>query len=292
VAVIAAHNIWVLPLCWRLSRKTGASLVYNAHELETETGSMTGFKQRIAKYIESHLVTKCSVVSVVNGSIADWYECEYRIRRPVVVDNIPVIRDAEVRLREHLGITPEEMLYIHTGHLVEGRNIPLILSAFSGRPEHVVFLGDGYLRDAVLAAAAASPNIHWVAPVSPDLVVAHVREADVGLCLIEDQRDLSDKLSSPNKLLEPLAAGVPPLCSDLVEARRRLGSLADDWILRVPSIEIESALDRIGKADVEKFRSQWPGMRQWTSEVEPLLAAYRQLAHPALPGRHTPHTYG
>jgi hypothetical protein len=58
LAVVAAHNIWVLPLCWLLSRRTGAALAYNAHELETETIAMKGLKQKIAKVIESRLITK------------------------------------------------------------------------------------------------------------------------------------------------------------------------------------------------------------------------------------------
>lgn len=280
LAVIAAHNVWVLPLCWLLSRRTGASLVYNAHELETETLSMRGLKQRAAKLIESRLITKCLLVSVVNSSIADWYEREYSIRRPVVVGNVPVVKDAEVRLRERLGVTPNEMLYIHTGNLVEGRNIPLILSAFSTSPHHLVFLGDGHLRGAVLRASAIDANIHWLPPVDPDLIVAHVREADVGLCLIENHLDLSDRFSSPNKLLESLAADVPPLCSELVEARTLLGPLADRWTLTDPMAQLVAALGHIGKEDVEQFKSEWPGATTWEAEVEPLVAAYRGLFAP------------
>lgn len=282
VAVIAAHNVWLLPLCWLLSRTTGASLVYNAHELETETLTMQGLKQRAAKSIESRLITKCSLVSVVNNSIANWYEREYSIPGPVVVGNVPVVEDAEVGVREALAVAPYEMLYIHTGNLVDGRNIPLILSTFSSSPHHVVFLGDGYLRKAVLAASAMHTNIHWLPPVEPDLIVAHVREADVGLCLIENQLDLSDRFSSPNKLLESLAADVPPLCSELVEARILLGPLADRWILSDPTTQLVAALTRIGKADVEQFKSEWPGATTWQLEVEPLVAAYRDLFAPQL----------
>ena len=277
LTVVAAHSVWVLPLCWLLSRKTSASLVYNATELETETIAMKGLRQRAAKLIESRLIAECSIVSVVNSPIADWYQRKYPIRRPVVVGNVPVVKDAEVNLRERLGVTPNEMLYIHTGYLTEGRNIPLILSAFSTSAHHVVFLGDGRLRETVLAASLIHANIHWLPPVDPDLVVAHVREADVGLCLIETQLDLSKKLSSPNKLFESLAADVPPLCSDLVEPRRLLGPSADRWILTDPRTQLAAALERIGKADVEQFRSVWQGATTWEDEVEPLVDAFRNL---------------
>lgn len=276
VSIVAAHNVWVLPMCWLLSRRTGAKLIYNAHELETETAAITGVKQVLAKRIESLFIKRCVLVSVVNEPIADWYESTYRIPRPVVVGNVPTVVDAEVGFRARLGVGAEEMLYVHTGHLVGGRNIPLILEAFSGSPHHVAFLGDGPHREAVEAAGRAHPSIHWVPPVDPDLIVAHVREADVGLCLIERQISLSDRLSSPNKLMEALAASIPALCTDLVEARRALGAHADRWILTDAS-SLRDAISSITKADCESFRADWTGVRPWHEEITELTSAIRAL---------------
>ena len=72
-----------------------------------------------------------------------------------------------------------------------------------------------------------------------------MREADVGLCLIEVQLALSYRLATPNKLLEALAAGTPALCSDMVEARRLLGELAADWIITNPTNDFPAALERL-----------------------------------------------
>jgi glycosyltransferase involved in cell wall biosynthesis len=279
VAAVACHNVWILPMCWLLARVTGAALIYNPHELETETIAMRGGKQVAARVIERKLVRRCSLVSAVNIPIADWYAERYRIPRPVVVGNVPVVREADVHLRDRLGVTDEEMLYIHTGHLVEGRNIPRILEAFGASPHHVVFLGDGPMRTEVVAAGTAHPTIHWVPPVEADLIVAHAREADVGLCLIEDQLDLSDRLSSPNKLMEALAAHTPALCTDLVEARRALGDLAATWVLDDVD-QLDATLRRISKSDVAAFRAWWPGVADWSEEVRPLVAAYRQVLGP------------
>ena len=68
----------------------------------------------------------------------------------------------------------------------------------------------------------------------------HLRQlADGGL--IEEQLDLSDQLSSPNKLTEALAGHTPALCTDLVEARRMLGDLAETWVLKDAN-QLESSL--------------------------------------------------
>lgn len=277
VAMVAAHSVWVLPLSWVLARLTKARLIYNCHELETETGSMAGLTQRLAKVIERRFIRSCALVSVVNEPIASWYEEAYAIPRPVVVGNTPVIREGREGLRERLGLADSPLLFVHTGHLVIGRNIPLILDAFSSSEHHVVFLGDGPFRRQVEEAAAAHPNIHWLPPVDHDRIVANVREADVGLCLIDVQQALSDELSSPNKLLESLAADVAPLCTDLVEARRLLGDLADEWIITDPSTGLAPALQRITRADCERFKQEWPGLTPWTEEVAPLTAAIGTL---------------
>lgn len=277
IALLAAHNVWVLPMCWLLARRTGARLAYNAHELETESAAMHGLKKRAAQLIESRLIRRCALVSVVNEPIADWYESTYGIERPVVVGNVPVVAEAEVGLRARLGVRDDEMLYIHTGHLVDGRNIPLILRVFSGSPHHVVFLGDGPHRPAVEEAGALYSSIHWMAPVDPDLIVAHVREADVGLCLIERQSSLSDRLSSPNKLMEALAAGIPALCTDLVEARRQLSEHADRWILMDADGQLASAVDSITQDDCRRFRESYEGVAPWDVEVAGLTAAVRRV---------------
>lgn len=273
VAVVAAHNVWALPMCFLLARATGALLFYNAHELETETLTMTGLKQRAARLIESRLIRRCRLVSVVNEPIARWYSSTYDIPEPVVVGNVPVVVEAETGFRKRLGIGEDEMMYVHTGHLAIGRNIPLILDAFSGSEHHVVFLGDGHYREAVVEAGRRHPNIHWAEPVEPDLLVAHVADADAALCLIEVGDSLSLRLSSPNKLSEGLAAGVPVLCSDLPHARGLLGEHAERWVLVDPETELAAALRDITKSECAAFGATWPGLRTWEEEVAPLTNA-------------------
>lgn len=282
LAMVAAHNVWVLPLCWWLARRAGARLIYNAHELETETIAMSGAKQRVARLIERALIGRCALVSVVNDSIADWYASAYpEIARPAVVGNFPVVVDAQVGLRERLGVSDDDLLFVHTGHLVDGRHIPLILATFEESPHHVVFLGEGPFRERVVAAGARAANIHWLAPVASELLVSHVRECDVGLCLIEEQAGLSARLSSPNKLMEALAAGIPPLCSNLVEARRLLGDAAHEWILADQPSMLRPALERLTKADCARFMASWNGVPSWDEDAADLVARVNELMAPA-----------
>lgn len=274
VTAVAAQNLFVLPMAHALARRTGAVFAYNAHELETETIASKGLRRKVQRLIERRYIRKADVVSVVNEPIAQWYRSAYPGVEPVVVTNSPVDSGERVDLRTRLSVPDDALLYIHVGFITTGRSVPLILDVFSRHPEaHVVFLGDGALRPEVERAAEEFPNIHWLPSVAPDEVVAHVRGADVGLCLIEHSC-LSMALSTPNKLMEALKAGIPPLCSDLVEARRILGDSARTWVLEDPSSQLESAIAQITPADVERFKADPPKIPTWDEQAVSLVASY------------------
>lgn len=274
VTAVAAQNLFVLPMAHALARRTGAVFAYNAHELETETIASKGLRRKVQRLIERRYIRKADVVSVVNEPIAQWYRSAYPGVEPVVVTNSPVDSGERVDLRTRLSVPDDALLYIHVGFITTGRSVPLILDVFSRHPEaHVVFLGDGALRPEVERAAEEFPNIHWLPSVAPDEVVAHVRGADVGLCLIEHSC-LSMALSTPNKLMEALKAGIPPLCSDLVEARRILGDSARTWVLEDPSSQLESAIAQITPADVERFKADPPKILTWDEQAVSLVASY------------------
>lgn len=275
VAAVAAQNVYLLPLAYHLSRRTGAIMAYNAHELETETIGAKGLKQKIAKFIERRYIRHADVVSVVNEPIAEWYSGHYPGVSPVVLTNTPIDGGGSVELRARLGIPEGELLYIHVGFLMDGRSIPLLLETFAATPGvHIAFLGDGYLRPEVERAAQQHVNIHLLPLVAPEEVVSVVRGADAGLCLIEHV-SLSDRLSTPNKLMECLAAGVPPLCSDIVEARRRLGpELSKTWVLDAPEAQLAGALRRIGSEQIAEFTREWSGAESWDAQAVQLIRAY------------------
>jgi glycosyltransferase involved in cell wall biosynthesis len=277
LTAVAAQNVYVLPLAYHLARKSGAVLAYNAHELETETIGAGWLKKKIAKLIERRYIRRVDVVSVVNESIADWYAEAYPGLTPVVLTNTPIDDGTSVDLRRQLNIPDDDLLYIHVGFLTAGRSIPLLLREFASRPHlHLAFLGDGAMRPLVEKAMRSAPNIHLVPTVVPDGVVSVVRGADVGLCVIE-YVSLSDKLSTPNKLMEAWVAGIPPLSSDLIEARRLLGPvLSQTWVLENPEQELGAALDRIGTPEIAEFQKYWHPIPTWDDQAVDLVRAYRE----------------
>lgn len=276
-SVVAAHSVWVFPLAFVLARRTGAVLAYNPHEFETGTPTMRGAKKLAACGIEKALLSKASIFSCVNDSIADLYQQRCSVR-PVVVRNLPAQVDMGegMDLRATLGLMETDRIFVHTGNLTSGRNIPLILDVFAGIPEagYLVFVGDGPLHTQVDEACERHKHIHRVPPVPATQVVGTVRTADVSLCLI-DTASPSYYRSSPNKLFEGLSAGLPVLCSDLPEARRALGSDNERWILRDPHAELCAFVESLDEESIERFPKVLPPLGNWEDEVSPLIRAYR-----------------
>ena len=274
VAAVSAQNLFLLPLAHTLARRTGAVFAYNAHELETETVGSAGLRQRLQRAIERHYIHRADVVSVVNESIAQWYREAYPGVDPVVVTNAPTGAEGVIDLRARLGIPKEALLYLHSGYLAPGRNIPLILRAFEQvTSAHVVFVGSGALLPEVERAAASHPNIHHLPPVQPEQVLAMTRGADVALCLIESGC-LSHRMSTPNKMMEAFAAGLPALCSPLAEARRYLGDQAPAWVLEDPERDLASALRHITRDDIDAFEA--PRIPTWEEGAARLRKAYER----------------
>jgi len=274
VAAVSAQNIFLLPLAHALARRTGAVFAYNAHELETETVGSAGLRQRLQRVIERRYIHRADVVSVVNESIAQWYREAYPGVEPVVVTNAPTGAEGVIDLRAQLGIPEGALLYLHSGYLAPGRNIPQILRAFGQvTSAHVVFVGAGALLPEVERAAATHPNIHRLPPVEPDQVLAMTRGADVALCLIESGCR-SHRMSTPNKMMEAFAAGVPALCSPLSEARRYLGDQADTWVLEDPERDLVCALESITREDIEAFTA--PAIPTWEEGASRLREAYER----------------
>jgi glycosyltransferase involved in cell wall biosynthesis len=92
---------------------------------------------------------------------------------------------------------------------------------------HVVYLGYGSLREELLAMAGDATyggRLHVADKVSPDELLPWVASADVGVMPIQAST-LNHLLSTPNKLFESLAAGLPVVASDFPEMHR---IVADD----------------------------------------------------------------
>jgi hypothetical protein len=282
-SVVNAHSVAVLPVCYFLSRRLGAKLIYDTHELETEAYACRGAQRIIFKLAERLLISKCDAVFVVNQSIADWYREHYEGLEPVVIRNIPDAQQvtSSANIRQMLSVPEDKLLFIHTGSLVDGRNIPAILDAFAspGVGAHVVFLGDdGTLGALVSQYCADHPNIHRLPPVPPAHVPSFAASCDAGLCLIQI-KNLSYRMSLSNKALEYITAGIPLFFTDLPEVSRLLGPAFDSWQVMDPARDLARAIAALTADEVREARARIAklDLPTWDDEAEGMIAAYLRL---------------
>lgn len=286
VDLVNCHSLSVLPLCVVLKRLHGAKLVYDTHELETETVAFPSALRRVARLVERILLPHADAICVVNAEIAEWYRRTYGLPEVTVVQNVPYRQVTAARtnwsLRVALGIPSAAPMFLYQGVVSEGRGISLLLDAFSRLPDrHLVIMGYGGMVPDVQQVAARYPNIHYHPAVPPDKLPAVTAEADVGLSLVENVC-LSYFLSLPNKLFEYLNAGLPVIASDFPVMGRAIRQYEAGWLSPVNAEalhELVAGLDAKAIASAKARARTARGSFGWEMEEPALLAMYQSLGY-------------
>lgn len=289
VTCFNCHSLPVLPLSVLVKVWKRCVLVYDPHELETETASLRGWRRWLARRVERWLIRFADAVGVVNHSIADWYAARYQLPQVWVVRNVPYRgASAPMRtglLRSAVGIPSGAMLYLYQGLLAPGRGIGLLIDAFSRLPtdRHLVFMGYGELAARIQEAAGRYPNIHFLPAVPPERVQEYTVDADVGISLIENV-SLSYYLCLPNKLFEYAACGVPAVVSAFPEMGRFVDEYDCGWKIPPEADELRKLVLAQTAAEVAAKGANTKGAVEfycWQSEEAALLAMYRALGFQA-----------
>ena len=140
---VNAHSLTVLPLAAQLAKATGVPLIYDTHELETETVAASPLRRWMGKRVERWYMPQIAHTFVVSEGIAEWYRKTYHTEAVSVVRNAPALKeisaarqpDAPSHLREALGVPDDALVFLYQGKLSRGRGIEPMLDAFrtSGR---------------------------------------------------------------------------------------------------------------------------------------------------------------
>jgi glycosyltransferase involved in cell wall biosynthesis len=289
VECLNCHSLPVLPLSVLLKLWKRCVLVYDTHELETETNGTRGFRRFLAKLVERTLIGQSDAVCVVNRSIGMWYENTYGLARPWVVHNVPYRMSIAPRrtsmLRHAISLhPPDALLFIYQGIMSPGRGIEMLLEVFAGFGDErqLVCMGYGPLEEVVKEAAHRHSNIHFMPAVPPHLVKEYTVDADIGLALIENTC-LSYYLCAPNKLYEYAACGVAPIVSDFPEMSSFVDNNDCGWKVN-PSVDALRRLFQSIDSEVlaiKRLNAARAGKHYcWENEEPELLHMYEGLSLP------------
>jgi glycosyltransferase involved in cell wall biosynthesis len=230
--VYHGHDLTALPAAIAAARRNGAPVVYDSHEIFLEAGSTANrppWARWLFRRLERGWVRRTAALVTVNNSLAEVLTRQYRPRRTVVLHNTPSRWDAPVPphhlMRTELGLGSGDPIALYHGGFSAHRGLEELAAAIlqPGLEQvHAVFLGYGNRKDWLLEQAADpryGGRLHVLAAVPPERLLDWVVDADVGVMPIQAST-LNHRLSTPNKLFECLAAGVPVVASDFPEMRR------------------------------------------------------------------------
>ena len=290
---INCHSLSVLPLGVLFRLCCGCRIIYDTHELETETPASSGIRGRLAKVAERALIGYAETVIVVSESIAAWYREAYGLKEVHVVRNVPYARNSSggrtKLLREACGIERDTLLFVCQGIMEEGRGISIILDAFVRLPSdrHVVFLGNGPLAEEVQSLALTRPNIHYHSAVAPHELLEYTAGADVGISLIENVC-LSYYYCLPNKVFEYLMSGVPVIVSDFPEMARLVDGAGCGWKSSVDPHCFATLAGSLTRGEIDERADAARVVSKsfsWQMEEATLIEIYKKLPNRMTSGR-------
>lgn len=227
--VVHANDGNTLVPAWWISRRTGARVVYDAHELwrHRNVRQDRPVAPLVEAVIEALLIRRAAGVITVSGSIADWLHTAYDLpTRPTLVRNIPCRALAPAdpsrgRLRGLAGLGDDAQVIAYGGRITTSRGIEETLEALAMLPARVHFVLLGYGEPDYLAtlhtrtaALGLVERVHFVGKVPPAEVSTALADADLSVVYVRPVC-LSYLYSLPNKLFESIHGGLPIAAADL-----------------------------------------------------------------------------
>ncbi len=299
--VYHGHDLPGLAAAVAAADRDGATVVYDSHEVFLESGTyavLPGWVRAWIGRLERHLAGRAAALVTVNPMIAAELERRLPIKQVVIVHNCPPRWSPpdppRNLLRTAAGVPPDAPLLLYHGVFTKHRGLEqLALASLEPGLEraHVVFLGYGASRpevDALVADARFGGRVHVLDAVDPSVLLDWVTGADVGV-IPGQPSTLNHLLSSPNKLFESLAAGIPVAIMDFPYVHRivlddpggPLGTVCDPTDPASIARAVRSIIER---PDEERLALRARCLRaahetwNWESEVARLVELYAGLS--------------
>ena len=261
-ALLYSNDLDTLLPNFIVSKLSGAKLIYDSHELFTESPELIHRKrtQGIWLGIEKMIFPKLTHIITVNDSIAQTYGKLYN-QNLLVIRNIPnKFKVEQLQTKEQLGIPLNDFLVIIQG---SGLNVErgieeAVLAMKDLEGVTLMLVGDGDVMPVVKELIKINRlddkvKIYGRRPYIE--MMQFTTHADLGLTL-DKPLSKNYEFSLPNKIFDYMHAGTPILASKLVEIERVITTHHIGNILTEVSPEaIASAIKEI-KSNPENLANQ------------------------------------
>ncbi|MBC8484569.1 MAG: glycosyltransferase [Bacteroidetes bacterium] len=215
------HDIGPMIAAWFAARVNRVKLIYDSHELEYDR-NLSMFFRTFNRYYERLFINKVNHIIVSDGKyrakvMAEKNNC--KVPMTFVMNCPPRIKLTEkdtFRIREELKIPETKKIVVYIGKSMPGRGIKRILLALS-RLNNIVLVLIGKYNDSQIdeweEKFRLKNRIKSIGPFHYSEVIKVISGADLGLVLIKNTC-LSYYYSTPTKLFDCMAAGVPVMTSN------------------------------------------------------------------------------
>lgn len=288
--IIHAHDLITLPLGEAASSKTGAKLIYDAHEYEIyRNPPLPLYMKKYVKKIEGRGVASADHFITCGDLTGGELKELYNIQKMDILYNAPRISPLKgYDIKQQLRLDESTPLVVYVGKVTEGRGIEEVMPVIARLTNvHYACVGpcDERAKKEMLKFAAKNgieDRFHLVPPVHFDNVVSFIQTADLGIVSVMPVTR-SYYYAMPNKLFELGFARVPILINDLAEAapivrKYELGEVYDSENPGNLAYYITYMLKHknIYAKNDELFKDFWRKY-SWETQVKKLNSIYESL---------------
>jgi glycosyltransferase involved in cell wall biosynthesis len=293
---IWANDLPTLLPAYNISRKLKCTLIYDSHEIYTETinqffprhstglkkyifQSMISFMRKHGAAVEHRIFPKIDVFITVNESLLNYFKERNNVKRGLVIMNLPkeVPSKAQDRidLREKYDWTQSTVILMYQGQLNEGRGLSILFESVKLLPSEykLVVVGNGSLGKELSDWTIhnnMTKRIKFVDTVPLNTLSTYTSGADLGINLLETF-NLSKEYASPNKLFEYIHASIPIVASDTIENQRVFSKYPIGKLTKNHPEEIAAAIIEVARKEKSSFEDalhQAKSHYHWENQVE------------------------
>lgn len=249
--IVHCHDITTLHAGVIIKKKTGAKLIYDAHEYYEGSAGLSPIRKKLFKLIHLKCCRFVDTFFVVNKSIASLYKKEYRkFVDPIVIMNavnIPPCSEYDGRLHKAAGISQDKKIILFQGGYSKFRGLDKLIDCACYFPEDwvLVLMGWGMLESSLKEQVESYSKelereiaVRFVPAAPQEDLVLWTQGAEVGVILYENN-GINHKYCTPNKLWEFPAAGVPIIVSPRIEMEAIVNKYGHGIVIKEPFDHVE-----------------------------------------------------
>jgi len=255
-----ANDLIMVPAAILASWVHRAPVVYDSHELWTETAEHTHTRRRFWLAVERWVLPRVTAVIAVNQSRAEVMVSELGSPKPFVIPNyprhqplsaLPAPESSPLRKFVREKGRGDAAILLYQGVIADSRNLDRVIAAMAHvrTPVVLVLLGGQSAVSRKFEAQAASlgvaDRVLFHDRIDSDLLPAYTVGADAGLVTYAET-PRNNYLCAPNKLFEYCMAGVPVVGCAFPEVTRVMQAypIGESFENSKPEV-IAAAIDRL-----------------------------------------------